>query len=128
MSPPAPLIRGRGWIGCGATPLRRGRPQWRLFQFPSRPPGGGLSESENYSKPHPRMPSFFWFWAHGGRPLGDVALFLATSLLGNFEALAFCGRIARGSSLRIFRRRQRADLAEQPRQLHRLGIEVVATG
>src|SRR5262245_61139751 len=41
-----------------------------------RPPEGGLSESENYSKPHPRMPSFFWFWAHAGRPLGGVALFL----------------------------------------------------
>src|SRR5262245_16805614 len=25
------------------------------------------------------MPSFFWFWAEVGRPLGDVALFLATS-------------------------------------------------
>jgi hypothetical protein len=29
------------------------------------PPEGGLSESENCSKPHPRILSFFWFWADG---------------------------------------------------------------
>jgi hypothetical protein len=29
------------------------------------PPEGGLSESEDYSRGHPQMPSFFWFWADG---------------------------------------------------------------
>src|SRR5262245_64203469 len=65
--------RHRGdWHGLRQTRA----PRLRLLSFSVRPPEGGLSESENYSRPHPRMPSFFWFWAHGGRPLGDVALFL----------------------------------------------------